>query len=229
MNDCPNAVIRDQLPDLLHDRLDASARAAVTAHVATCADCRDELELLRGVHGMLVSRTPRIDVATIVAALPRADGAQAPQLRTIRPRRTWADWRVAAAVTLLVAGGSSVALYRHGGMQASPIDAPAVAVESVTPAPAANAVVPVAAASTPAPGSTRSRVVAAETVALRPDDGAEAAPAVASAAAGLNDTQMKALLDDINRLEAVPITDPDPVAIKVTPRTPAMPPGRGTE
>ena len=36
MNDCPNAEIRDRLPDLLHDRLDPSARAAVTAHVATC-------------------------------------------------------------------------------------------------------------------------------------------------------------------------------------------------
>ena len=65
MNDCPNAEIRDQLPDLLHDRLDASARAAVTAHVASCVDCRDELELLRGVHGMLIgaraARRRRVD------------------------------------------------------------------------------------------------------------------------------------------------------------------------
>ena len=106
MNDCPNAEIRDQLPDLLHERLDPSARAAVTAHVAACGDCRDELELLRGIHGMLIERAPRIDVAAVVAALPKP---AAREIRAARPRRTWADWRVAAAVTLLVAGGSSVA------------------------------------------------------------------------------------------------------------------------
>ena len=49
MNDCTNAEIRDQLPDLLHDRLTVSVRDVVVAHVADCADCREELELLRGV------------------------------------------------------------------------------------------------------------------------------------------------------------------------------------
>ena len=59
MNDCSNADIRDQLPDLLHDRLSVTARAAVVAHVDSCVDCRDELELLRGVGGGRAPHTPR--------------------------------------------------------------------------------------------------------------------------------------------------------------------------
>ena len=59
MNDCSNAEIRDRLPDLLHERLDASARATVAAHVADCADCREELELLRDVRAALAAQTPR--------------------------------------------------------------------------------------------------------------------------------------------------------------------------
>ena len=60
MNDCPNSGVRDRLPDLLHDRLDASTRAMVQGHVDACADCRAELDLLRGVHGMLLMRTPKV-------------------------------------------------------------------------------------------------------------------------------------------------------------------------
>ena len=96
MNDCSNAEIRDQLPDLLHDRLTVSARAVVIAHVDGCADCRDELELLRGVRWALVARTPRVDIAYIVGALPKPPRAERPP--PSRQRR-WADWRVAAAVT----------------------------------------------------------------------------------------------------------------------------------
>ncbi|HEX8942687.1 MAG TPA: zf-HC2 domain-containing protein, partial [Gemmatimonadaceae bacterium] len=98
MNDCPNADIRDQLPDLLHERLDVSVRAAVMAHVDSCVDCRAELELLRGVHGMLVSRTPRVDVNYIVNALPKR---AARPVRLAPRRRVWSDWRIAAAVTVM--------------------------------------------------------------------------------------------------------------------------------
>ena len=47
MNDCQNAEMRDQLPDLLHERLAATERAVVMAHLDGCVDCRDELALLR--------------------------------------------------------------------------------------------------------------------------------------------------------------------------------------
>ena len=66
MNDCQNAEMRDQLPDLLHDRLDAAARAMLTAHVASCTDCREELALLRVAYGTLIKATPRVDLNFIV-------------------------------------------------------------------------------------------------------------------------------------------------------------------
>src|ERR1051325_6664340 len=104
MNDCMNAEIRDQLPDLLHERLDASARAVVQAHVDGCVDCRDELQLLRNVQEMLLRQPPRVDVAYVVGALPKAASRS---IRLEPRRRVWSDWRIAAAVTLLVAGRGS--------------------------------------------------------------------------------------------------------------------------
>ena len=101
MNDCPNADIRDQLPDLLHERLDVSMRAAVMAHVDACGDCRAELELLRVVHGMFVSQTPRVDIHYVVNALPKSAARPVP----VAPRhRVWSDWRIAAAITVLAVG-----------------------------------------------------------------------------------------------------------------------------
>ncbi|HEY9225546.1 MAG TPA: zf-HC2 domain-containing protein, partial [Gemmatimonadaceae bacterium] len=71
MNDCPDAEMRDRLPDLLHDRLSATERDAVTTHVAACVDCREELELLRDMETALLAATPRVDIAYVVNALPK--------------------------------------------------------------------------------------------------------------------------------------------------------------
>src|SRR5262249_19271193 len=113
MNDCPNAEMRDRLPDLLHDRLAANERAEVTAHVTACADCGEELELLQDMQAMLVKATPRVDIAYVVNALPKPP-ARTTTVPRAAARRTWADWRIAAAVTLLAAGGSSAALLARG-------------------------------------------------------------------------------------------------------------------
>src|SRR4051794_33062265 len=118
MNDCSNAEIRDQLPDLLHERLDLSARAVIVAHVEGCVDCRDELEWLRGVQRTLIARAPHVDLQYVLAALPK------PPARTLKvqaSRRRWTDWRIAAAVTFLVAGGSSVAVLNRS-MHAPVVD-----------------------------------------------------------------------------------------------------------
>src|SRR5262245_4892473 len=126
MNDCVNAEMRDRLPELLHDRLPANVRAELVAHVTACADCREELELLRALRSMLAAPAPRVDVASIVGALPKAPSQLRPRLR-----RTWADWRIAAAVTILAVGGSSVALINrtpHG--TPVPIDSPSPSTDS---------------------------------------------------------------------------------------------------
>ncbi|OYV74079.1 MAG: hypothetical protein B7Z72_01020 [Gemmatimonadetes bacterium 21-71-4] len=54
MTDCPNAEVRDLLPDLLHDRLDEATRMRVEAHLRACEECRGELALLRSLRAAAV-------------------------------------------------------------------------------------------------------------------------------------------------------------------------------
>ena len=100
MTDCPNGDVRDLLPDLVHDRLTPDVRREVEAHVRACADCSQELALLRTMRTSL-RRAPAVDVASLAAAIPPY---RAPA------RRAWGGWRVAAAIMILAAGGTSVAV-----------------------------------------------------------------------------------------------------------------------
>lgn len=206
MNDCQNAEIRDQLPDLLHDRLDATRRAVVLAHVEDCADCRDELELLRSARAMFHVGTPKVDVNWIVNALPAA----APRaLRVERRRPVWSDWRIAAAVTLLVAGGGSFAVLRqqHDRVPAAMNATAANTAKAGVPArPDSTAVAePSQVATAPSDGAapTRGNVVALEA-------------GLGSGRLGdLTEQQLAKLLDEIDQLQATPITDPEPVSLRV--------------
>jgi len=211
MNDCSNAEIRDQLPDLLHERLDASVRAVIAAHVAECVDCRDELELLRSIHKTLIARTPRVDVAYVIGALPKAPVAApvapASQIRAL-PHRRWSDWRIAAAVTVLVAGGSSLAVLRR-----TPTTVETRPPITDTAVSQAAPVAPTAGQSTPATPAATPKAVS--TVATTVDTDASGDDGPDGRFAGLSDAQMQVLLGEIDRLQAVPVTEPDPVAIRV--------------
>ena len=216
MNDCQNAEMRDQLPDLLHERLGAAARATVMAHVASCADCREELELLRVAHGTLIKATPRVDLNFIVEALPKP----APRARTLSvPRRPiWSDWRIAAAGVLLVAGASSYSvLGRHEGVVVSDsLVAQVVAPVAETPS-AGQRAESAAAAALPA---QRGAVLADVT----PEAG-ETSGLGTSRLGDLNERQLKALLTEIDQLQATPITEPDPVTIRVDTKGSTTPEG----
>ena len=120
MTDCPNGALRDLLPDLVHGRLSPEARRDVEAHVAACAECADELALLRGLHASMV-RAPFVDPARIAAAIP---AYRAPV------RRSWGGWRTAAAITAIMVGGASVAVVRQAGVRAVPAAARELAVAS---------------------------------------------------------------------------------------------------
>ncbi len=238
MSDCPNAEVRDLLPDLLHDRLDARTRARVVAHVDGCADCRSELELLRSLRGSLDRGIPRVDVDRIVAALP------APA--SVRPRqhRGWRvlnDWRIAAAVTFIVAGGTSVLVIRNSRDGASD-SATAPAIRHVTGA-ASETTASVAASATAgstvraaAPSATTAAVPrrpradstspapvgqgSAEAMASTGEPKDEQSPGLANSRIGdLNAKQLKSLLNAIEHMDATPITDPEPVVLRVGSRT----------
>lgn len=136
MTDCPNAEIRDLLPDYLHEQLPAADAAIVEHHVASCAECANELALLRMV--MAVRPNVPVNVARIVASLPKPGavaevspvhddraGVRAISSAPSAKRRGFAmqQWR-AAAVTLVALGGLSVAIARRGLVSVT--DAPPV-------------------------------------------------------------------------------------------------------
>ena len=208
MNDCPNADVRDLLPDLVHGRLDAATRAMVESHIAGCADCRAELALLRDLRGSFQG-TPRIDLGAIAAALPAYRGGSA--------RRSWVGWRAAAAITILVAGGSSVALLQRN-----------VAPRVTHRDSVATASLPDAPVTSPATTPVAPSIVVAPVVAAVPDKVTAAPPIappvqVAATADGeghelamgggslgdLSDRELASLLKDIGSLDAVPTVDVD--------------------
>ena len=197
MNDCINAEMRDQLPDLVHDRLSADARATVLAHVQACADCRDELQLLRDARAVLGRGIPHVDVAYVVGALPKAPAPRGMvKLESKRRTRNWSDWRIAAAVTLLIAGGGSYVVMESGRV-ANPADTVGIVANPTT--------------------STDSGLIPAADLAamVSPEDDQPAAIGSMDARLGdLNEDQLNALLKDMDNLRAVPASEPEPVSLR---------------
>ena len=182
MIDCPDGDLRDLLPDLLHDRLPASERESVLAHVRACAACEAELALLdrlrESLHGV-----PPMDVAAIVAAIGPA-GVRSGTSRRLRSR-----WLAVAAAALIVAGGTTLAVVQRGGETASS------PVATVT-APVLQPVPPVDT------GSAR--------VTARPSANITRELAVGSGTVGeLTDGELASLLGEIERMDAVPSLEVD--------------------
>lgn len=198
MNDCINAEMRDQLPDLIHDRLSADARTMVLAHVEGCADCRDELQLLRDARAMLGRGVPRVDVAYVVGALPKAPAPRAAvKFESTRRVRSWNDWRIAAAVTLMIAGGGSYVVMQSGRI-ANPADT-AIAQASVQATSSA---------------SIDSGVIAAADLAAPDDDQPAAVGSMGARLGDLSEDQLNALLKDVDNLRAEPASEPEPVSLR---------------
>jgi anti-sigma factor RsiW len=138
MSDCSNVEMRELLPEYLHGSLTPPDRARVETHLATCAECTAELETLRAVNA-LYARTPVVETARIVSALPRPIPA-----RALRLRSRIARWQIAAAVTMISLGGLSLAVARrYSGRQVvpgdttfvvAPVSAPPDAPDSAPPA-----------------------------------------------------------------------------------------------
>jgi hypothetical protein len=122
MIDCPNMEMRDRLPDLANDTLVAAERELVLAHLAQCAGCTAEIEILRTTRLILVTTTPKVNVAGIVSALPQYGVASIGSAPSARHRSWGSSWRIAAAVTFLAAGIGSYALVTR--------DAPALVVDT---------------------------------------------------------------------------------------------------
>ena len=225
MLDCPNGDIRDLLPELLHDRLDESSRRTVEAHVHSCADCRAELALLADMRSMMRAHSV-IDVGAIAAALPAASRARQ------ATRGTTLGWRTAAAITMLAAGGTSVALIQRSAEPVMQRDSVALIARAPTRAVsiAAGGMSASASAGSNAAGasagsaSTSSDTGAPRVTAPSPSRASSARPrelAMAGSAVGdLTDRELAALLSHIDALDGVPSPDVESVDLApLPPRT----------
>jgi Putative zinc-finger len=110
MNKCAELEIQEMLPDLLHRRLDSGARARVEIHVAGCAECAEDLKVLRTVKSAAVF-IPSIDVDRVVQQIPPyrpiAPVAQAPA------RSRVVSWLVAASLAVVTLGGGSLLMVQQ--------------------------------------------------------------------------------------------------------------------
>src|SRR5688500_9246679 len=108
MSECMEREIQEMLPDVLHGTIGPADRARIDAHLATCGTCREELEVLRAVHGAAVF-TPSIDVESIVRQLlPYGIALPTPVERRVRTPLT--RWLVAAGFALVACGAGSVVM-----------------------------------------------------------------------------------------------------------------------
>jgi anti-sigma factor RsiW len=113
MRDCADGAMRDRLPDFVHETLSAREHAAVAAHVAACADCADEVALIRSVRAAYP--VPAVDMSRVVASLPSAPGIA----RTMTPRWSAREWMIAAAASFVLIIGTTVIALRgdmRGGL-----------------------------------------------------------------------------------------------------------------
>lgn len=109
MNECMDREIREMLPDLVHGAVVPSQRSRIDAHLSTCGECRQELEVLRQVHGAAVF-APAIDVDRIVRRIPPY-AIITPLVKRPTPSRT-IGWLIAASLAVVIAGGGSVLVNR---------------------------------------------------------------------------------------------------------------------
>ncbi|HEY3067310.1 MAG TPA: zf-HC2 domain-containing protein [Methylomirabilota bacterium] len=155
---------REHLTDLLDEVLDPSARAALEAHLATCAECRAELEGLRQtvtlLHRLDAPRAPASFVDRVMAAARPADRVEARRRRRFLFRFP-VDLPAGVAAFLLVAVGVGFLLARTPELRvAARLDAPTRAVpleERYAPPPASERAV-----AAPAAGETERERAAAE-------------------------------------------------------------------
>ena len=130
MTECRIPEMQDLLPDYVSASMDATAAALVEQHLSICDPCRDDIALLRLARAVRPRAVP-VHIGHIVTSLPRPTPAlrlvgssndTSPSAATTvtattasRPRRRWSAsvWQVAAAVGVMIVGGTSLIVSRN--------------------------------------------------------------------------------------------------------------------
>lgn len=194
MRDCPDGDVRDALPLYVTDRLNGADKARVEAHAHGCADCTAEINLLRAANRAFDGAP--IDAAWVAAVVPKARTARMPM-----PFHPQSLWRVAAAITVMVAGTATLMVVRQPTLVPG-IDS--VGVPGVSPS---------ALRSLP-PGET--------TLALGGDARvlANATIDFGNNLSDLTDAQLEALLASLERLDGTVLADPATLVAAIVPEAP---------
>ena len=189
MNDCPDGSLRDLLPLFVSGVLSAPDRTRVASHIAGCTDCEAEVELLRAVNRAYAVNP--VNVASIVAKIttPRRG------VRTSVPFHRQPLWRVAASMTLFIAGTATVLVVRGRVPEATP-----AAVAQSTPRAGGTAT---AAETTVASTTTTTRTTSSGLLSL----GTELSE--------LTDSQLQSLLGSLDGLDSRPQADPTTITTPI--------------
>jgi len=201
MRECPDGLMRDELPGYVLGTLSAEDRARVEAHVASCNACAAEVDLLRAVGAAY--RAPAVDMAGIASAVRTATAvARSPEpgARTFTFGFSFAPARLAAALVLLVSGLVAVVLWRR------PDRSLATAPEQTAPVVAVPAPMP----ERGAPGAP-ARARDAIEVAAAPE------LSLGGGLSDLSNEQLRSLLAALDSLEASPRAEPEAIATPIIP------------
>jgi anti-sigma factor RsiW len=112
MRDCQDERIKDLLPEYVAGGLSPASASEVSTHVEACQSCAAELAIVRAARNAFPA--PQVDIAKIVAALPKPPSQVielAPRMHK-RPRR-FTSWRIAATIATIAVGGVSVAMLQN--------------------------------------------------------------------------------------------------------------------
>lgn len=192
MIECPNGDVRDLLPDLVHERLDAAERNRVEAHVADCEACTSEVRLLERIRASAerYGGVP-VNVERVVGALPRRG-------RIGRTGHRWSrsvGLRIAAGIMVLVAGAGWWQSSRRS-TRVEGVRDPAPVVSQASPAPGGAAHQPAVAGQRPRQTAPPPAVVATRAISLDDD------------LTDLSDRELQSLLGALDSFEAVTRVEP---------------------
>ena len=139
MSECTNLEMRDLLPDFARGAITGASSVAVEVHLATCADCRAELCVLRDAQAVL-GRAPAIDAPRIAAGIARSTAVRREATMSVaqaRRRRAWSvtapsrrAWLAAASIAAVV--GAAV-LARSSTRNPTAVDPAPIAVQTEQP------------------------------------------------------------------------------------------------
>jgi anti-sigma factor RsiW len=218
MSECLSAEMRDVLPDFVHGQLDASRAADVRAHIADCAECAAEVELLRAVM-LAAPESPKMNVDRIARALPtptrhgfllhRGGGTGTPLTPVVSPAmphrsRIWSHpvVKIAAAVAIVAAGGLSLLVGRDVLRPDTQVGQVAPSIDSGTRS--ANT------ALTPAlPVATEPAAPATEPKAPQVAVASSAGISLAGGLQDLSDEHLETLLAEMDQMDGLPAVEPD--------------------